>query len=56
MTTRIILSSQRAIRTLEYVSHFFVYIKSGAGNSEVVHGPYNKNDKRFSAVINHSTL
>jgi hypothetical protein len=56
MTTRIILSSKRVIKTLEYASSFFVYVKSGAGNSEVVHGPYDKDDKRFSTVINNSTF
>jgi len=50
MSIRTILSSNSKIRTLEYATHFFVLVKSG-NYSSVVHGPYPKDDKRFSPPV-----
>ena len=44
---RYILSSNRAVKTIEYGCHFFV-----VGEEHSVHGPYRCEDKRFSAAFN----
>ena len=46
MTTRVICSSLKIVKTIEYNDYFYVQYMEGS-----VHGPYKSDDKRFSPAI-----